>query len=242
MAYSRTVVTPKPSEGAKLTSDMVGIGMLFAATASTEPNIEDTLIAASVEAMERDELRILAVLTTWLDIHHPRVNADRLFRALEGSPSPRVRAFWGAVGTWLGKDRRLARLATLYDGPRIDLMRTGSEFQVRRRGEDARFRGTRLRVPAGVVRDRRADVLSPTELAGRHRAYRQRIRMGPSYRADLWAILERDPRLPAAELARRSYGSFASAWKVKQDWALLHPKSADPGASAGGGTLRDGAL
>lgn len=223
MPYSRTVRTRELPEGTRLTSDMVGIGMLFAASASTEPNIEDTLIAASTEGMEHDDLRVLAVLTTWLEIHHPRVLADRLVRALREHPSERVRCYWAAVGKWLGKDRRLARLEALYAGPRIDILGSGGDFQVRRRGEDPRFRESTLRVPAGTLRDRRADVLSPVELAKRHTAYRFRVLIGPSYRADMWAALDQDPDLSAAGLARRTYGSFATAWKVKRDWALLHP-------------------
>jgi len=45
--------------------------------------------------------------------------------------------------------------------------------------------------------------------------------MGPSYRADMWAELDQDPSLSAAKLARRAYGSFATAWHVKQDWEVL---------------------
>ncbi|MGH9649103.1 MAG: hypothetical protein ACRD3I_01405 [Terriglobales bacterium] len=45
--------------------------------------------------------------------------------------------------------------------------------------------------------------------------------LGPSYRADMWAELEADPGVSAAELARRAYGSFGTAWKVKQDWGVL---------------------
>lgn len=225
MPFSRAVETSALPEGSRLTSDMVGIGMRFAANAGVEPNIEDTIIAASVEGMERDDLRVLAVLTTWVGIHHPRVNADRLLRALSSQPSPRVRAFWAAIGGWLEKDRRLARLATLHEGPRIDLLRAGTAFQVRRRGEDPRFSDTGLRVPAGVLRDRPSDVLPPADLALRHGTYRLRILMGPSYRADMWAVLEREPDATAAELARRTYGSFATAWGVKRDWALLHPKA-----------------
>lgn len=224
MAYSRPVESASLQEGTRLTSDMVGIGMLFAAPASREPNVEDTLIAASVEGMERDDRRVLAVLTTWIGIHHPRINADRLARALAVHPSDRVRAYWAAVASWLENDRRLARLRSLHEGPRVGLLRSGSAFQVRRRGEDPRFRGTPLRVPAGLLRDRAADVLSPEELARRHTTYRLRILIGPSYRADMWAVLERAPETSTADLARRTYGSFATAWKVKQDWALLHPK------------------
>jgi hypothetical protein len=197
--------------------------MLFAVKASREPNIEDTLIAASSAGLERDDLRVLAVLTTWIEIHHPRINADRLVRALQVHPSARVRCYWAAVGAWLEKDRRLSRLGRLYKGRRIDLLRSGMDFQVRRRGEDHRFRQTCLRVPAGTLRNRASDVLSPAELAKRHRTYRFRIMIGPTYRADMWAALDRNPRSSAAELARSTYGSFATAWKARQDWALLHP-------------------
>ncbi len=210
--------------------------MLFAAPASRDPNIEDTLIAASVDAMERDDLRVASVLTTWLGIHHPRLNADRLVRALTDHPSKRVLAYWSAMGRWLQKDARLARLEGLYGGPPVELLRSGTAFHVRRRGEDPRFHRSKLRVPAGVLRDRTADVMSPRELAARHGTYRLRIVIGASYRADMWAELERDPELSAAELARRAYGSFATAWKVRQDWALLHPE-----APAGGGRRSRGA-
>jgi hypothetical protein len=37
----------------------------------------------------------------------------------------------------------------------------------------------------------------------------------------MWAELEREPSLSAAELARRTYGSFATAWQVKLAWNLL---------------------
>jgi hypothetical protein len=130
-------------------------------------------------------------------------------------------AFWAALGHWLRKDRRLARLTKVYQGPRLDLLRTGTVFQIRRHGEDPRFAGGPLRVPAGVLRDRPADVLSPVELAKRHRTYRQRIVIGPTYRADMWAALDRQPSLSRAALARIAYGSFATASQVKHDWALL---------------------
>jgi hypothetical protein len=48
-----------------------------------------------------------------------------------------------------------------------------------------------------------------------------RILIGPTYRADMWSALDDDSQLSAAELARRTYGSFATAWHVKQDHALF---------------------
>jgi len=38
----------------------------------------------------------------------------------------------------------------------------------------------------------------------------------------MWAQLENDPTLSPADLARRTYGSFATAWQVKRDWQLLN--------------------
>jgi hypothetical protein len=125
------------------------------------------------------------------------------------------------MALWLWNDRRFARLRLPPRTPRVDLLSTGTDFQVKRRGEDPRFASSPLRVPSGTLRDRAADVLSPAELAKRHKTYRQRVLMGPSYRADMWAALLAEPTLSAAELARRAYGSFATAWQVKRDFAVL---------------------
>ena len=89
-----------------------------------------------------------------------------------------------------------------------------------RHGEDPRFARSKLRVPAKVLRDRPADVLQPAELARTHAAYRWRLVIGPSYRADMWAALERKPDLSAAAVARATYGSFASAWQARRDFAV----------------------
>jgi hypothetical protein len=117
-------------------------------------------------------------------------------------------------------------------GPRIDALATGTDFQVKRHGEDPRFAGSALRVPGNLLRDRSTDVLPPADLARRHRAYRCRLLMGPSYRADMWAELEADPTLSATALARSTYGSFATAWHVRNDFTLLVGSGPARGASS----------
>ena len=221
MAFSRATSpepTPAPDE---LTARMVGIGMNFAAKAQADADIESTLVHASVLGMDEGDLRVLAVLTTWLGVHHTHVNADRLVRLVGANPSERVRAYWSAVATWLGKDRRLARLVVAYAGPPVELLPTGTEFQVKRRGEDERFTGSRLRVPKGTLRDRQEDVLSPEVLVRRHAGYRNRVLMGPSFRADVWTALEHAPDLSIADVARKASCSFATAWQAAQDYRLL---------------------
>src|SRR5438445_7737916 len=101
--------------------------------------------------MESLDLRVLAVLVTWFGVHAPSVNADRLTRLVASQKSERVRALWSALARWQSKDRRFARLAKIYSGTRIDLLPTGTDFQVKRHGEDPRFERRPIRVPANVL-------------------------------------------------------------------------------------------
>lgn len=220
MAHRRAIAPAQAPSGEALTADLVGIGLLVGGEGSRDPNVEDALLFASVEGLERGDLRVLAVLVTWFGVHAAHVNADRLTRLVALQGSKRVRAFWSALARWKAADRRFARLARACRGPQLDLLSTGTDFQVARHGEDERFVGSKLRVPANVLRDRPADVLQPAELARTHAAYRWRLVIGPTYRADLWAELERQPGLAAAALARATYASFASAWQVRRDFAV----------------------
>jgi hypothetical protein len=230
MVFSRPLAPAEAPDRDALTAAMVGIGMELAAPAAADPNIEDTLLFASAEAMDGSDLRILALLVSWFGVHHAWVNADRLTKLVATRGSARARALWAALAHWQAKDRRYARLAGCRHGPRLDLLALGAEFQIRRHGEDARFAGSGLRVPANLLRDRPGDIASPEMLARRHRTYRWRIMMGPSFRADCWAALEADPGLSTAALARHAYASFATAWQVKRDFAIvrrhLHPGAA----------------
>ncbi|MBV1860310.1 MAG: hypothetical protein KUG77_17990, partial [Nannocystaceae bacterium] len=175
MAFSRaTALSARPDE-ATLTRDMVGIGMNFAAKANPSAPIEETLVHASAVGADDHDLRVLSVLTTWVGVHHAYINADRLVRCVSEHGSDRLRAYWAAVGQWLSKDRRFARLAKLHDARRVDLLPVGTNFQIARRGEDERFADSALRVPTGTLRDRDADVLSPEVLVNRHAGYRSRV-------------------------------------------------------------------
>jgi hypothetical protein len=234
MPFSRALAPARTPDEEALTRQLVGIGMAFAAPAEADANIENSLLFASVAGLDHGDLRILAVLTTWLGVHAPRVLADRLVQIVAQHPSARVQAYWAAIASWLAKDRRFARLAgTRRGAPRVDLLPAGTEFQVRRHGEDPRFSGSPLRVPANGLRDRPADVFEPAELARVHRAYRWRLVIGPTYRADMWAALESDPGLSAADLARRTYGSFPTAWHVRRDFATWRAAGGRGGAAAG---------
>ena len=220
MGFKRSVAEPRPSSGV-LTARMVGIGMNFAGAAEADADIEATLVHASSLGMDDGDLRVLSVLVTWLGVHHAHVNADRLVRLVAAHGSGRVRAFWSAIAVWLAADRRLARL--VFKNAPIDLLPVGTDFQLKRKGEDERFAGSMLRVPRGTLRDREDDVLPPEVLAKRHAGYRNRIVIGPTWRADVWTALEKAPHLSVSEAARRASCSFATAWQASQDFKVLYP-------------------
>lgn len=221
MAYKRPALASASPAGDDLAARMVGIGMAFAGDGDPTADLEQTLVDASRAGMDEGDLRVLSVLTTWLGVHHARVNADLLVRTVASLGSPRTRAYWAAIASWLARDRRFARLVVGHEGEPIDLLPTGTAFQITRRGEDPRFAGSALRVPLGTLRDRAADVLPPETLARRHPGYRNRVLMGPTFRADVWTALERAPELSVADVARRASCSFATAWQVTQDFRVL---------------------
>jgi len=149
MAFSRPPLLGQRPDAKTLTADMVGIGMNFAAVPNPDAKIEETLVHASALGMDDHDLRVLAVLTTWLGVHHDYVNADRLVRRVSEHPSQRVRAYWSAIATWFAKDRRFARLRKLHDGTAVELLPVGTDFQIARRGGDeGEPRGSVLRTSA----------------------------------------------------------------------------------------------
>lgn len=216
MALKRRFAPRAALVGDALSAAMAGAGMNMTAAPSPDPNLEDTVYFASEEGLVRDDLRTLSLLTTWLAVHGERLDAARLGWLARTHPSPRVRAYWAAVGAW-PTSRRLERLARADDGPCLTLLAVDTDFHVRRHGEDPRFAPSALVVPANVLRDRPSDVLTPAELAARHRPYRYRVLVGPGPRADLLAALEANPSLSTATLARRAYSSFSLASAVKRD-------------------------
>ncbi|MGZ3696373.1 MAG: hypothetical protein ACXVBL_18995, partial [Bdellovibrionota bacterium] len=160
-------------------------------------------------------------LVDWLSIHVDRVNVDRLTKLVSELPHKPVRAFWAGIAHWQRTDPRMKKLLKAHRGPRVDLIPDGGDFLIQRNGEDERFAGSPLRIAAKSLRQRDADILGPAELAKRHAAYRYRMMIGPTYRADMWAVIELGERNPAA-LARATYGSWPTAFYTLRDWTALH--------------------
>ncbi len=221
MGFKRSSALDIYPHGSHLTKMLLGIGFKMGGVAEKNPNIEDTLIAASIEGMAGD-FRILGLLTDWFSIHYERVNVDRLVRAIKKEKNPRVKAYFSAVGNFLKKDSRFKKLVKVYRGEIIHLqLGPNPHFLVRRNGEDERFIDSKLLVANGVLRKGLDDILSPSELAKNHSDYYFRVLVGPSYRADMVSALKQNQSMTASELAKTTYGSFATAWGVMKDMSIL---------------------
>lgn len=206
----------------ELTRNLVAIGFLFAEHPSQEePNIEHTLVAASIEGLAGD-YRALSLLVDWIPIHFDQVNVDLLVKIVKALPDKKIKAFWSSIGKWQGKDPRLKRLARIYRGPRLPILDEKLiRFPLQRDGEDTRFLGTNLIVPGRMLRHRPKDIADCASVARNHLGYRYRLIIGPTYRADMWAALERHSTLTPSDLARKCYGSFSTAWNVRKDWEVI---------------------
>jgi hypothetical protein len=183
-------------------------------------DIEQTL-ASMVHHSARGHERALEDVIAWVLAHQARVIVPRLaeFAALA---SPVARAFFAALGTWLGTtDVRWRALTTLHRGAALPLYEPAdNDRMIAARGEDPRFVNTALRVPAGAITATPNAIDDPVTLAARHANYRQRVIIGPTVRADLWAELDRDPDCSAATLARRMSCAYETARSTRLDWLV----------------------
>lgn len=221
MSFKRIECLTEYPQGDELTPKLIGIGFKLGGVAELNPNIEDCLIAAATEGLSGD-FRILSLLTDWFFIHHKFVNIDRLIRALKKSKDSRLKCYFSSIGTWLQKDSGYKKLSKIYRGDALLLGLTADyKFLIKRNGEDARFIGTKLVVANQTLRSRLDDILSSKELALKHNDYFYRVLIGPSYRADMVSHYLKNPTLTASQLAKNTYGSFATAWEVMKDVNIL---------------------
>ena len=232
---------PEPLTGDALDHSLRAVGLRLGGgqdSINPPPALEHVIVSAAAAALPRD-YRLLSVVTTWLGVHAARVHVGELARLLpcaeQSCADPvRFRAYWAGIAHWLRKDNRWSKVARMYPGPPVYLSRLDravAKAAIEHKGEDPRFAGSRLRVPVGMLRDRPADVASPEAMAANHPWYRERLRQGPTYRADCWAELERDPTMTAAVLAHRVGCTYPVAHRTMRDHRVMRAAAAAQSAA-----------
>ena len=220
--------------GKSLDSDLRAIGFnLSGRKKPTDPNIESVIISASIEAVNNKDNRIGGLLVDWITIHYLRINVDKLTKfifSLSDIEYKFVKIFWCANAQRLfAKDQRFKRLSESYKGRRVNFadrfikkgQRKSTKMLIEIKGEDERFKRTCIRVPKGYFSERPHQIFPVSVIAKNHLIYRYRVMMGPSYRADLWALLDNDPSISAYALGKKAHCSYRAAYMVKKDYELL---------------------
>ena len=225
--------------GSSLDRDLQSIGFnLSGKQKSADPNIESSIICASIEAVNHKDNRIGGLLVNWLTIHYLRINADRLTKfifSLSDMEYKFVKIFWCANAQRLfAKDQRFKRLSGLYTKPRINFAdrfsktKKATNMLIKMKGEDERFKKTCIRVPKGYFSDRPQQIFPVPVVAKNHLTYRHRLMMGASYRADLWALLTKYPHLSAYALGKKADCSYRTAYIAKRDYSILKKTGCSP--------------
>jgi len=226
--------------GKSLDSDLRAIGFnLRGKKKSVNPNIEASIISASIEAVNNKDSRIGGLLVDWITSHYLRINVDRLTKfifSLSDLDYKFVKIFWCAnAQRFFAKDQRFKRLSELYNGRRVNFadrflkkgQKKSTKMLIEIKGEDERFKRTCIRIPKGYFSERPHQIFPVSIIAKNHLPYRYRVMMGSSYRADLWALLESDSNMSAYALGKKAYCSYRSAYIAKKDYEILKRTSSE---------------
>lgn len=228
MTFKRNILPDDYLTGNELTSALIGIGFrLFGKPPVENPNIENTIVAASIEGLKGD-WRVQSLLVDWLAIHADKLLADRLTQlilTLDNKKFKKVKIFWGAFAQMKSQDSRFKKLLALVPARRLDILEEQTSFLIQKNGEDERFSKTCLRVPNKLLRHRPEDIMTPKELAAFHTDYHFRVLIGPTHRADMFAYFNRVKKSSTYALAKHCYGSYRTAMAVKKDYAILETPS-----------------
>jgi len=220
--------------GQELDNDLYALGFNLSSNhPSIDPPVEETLVAASIDAVVNDNSRIAGLLVDWISIHSERIHVERLYKILSGLADesfPFVKVFWAGNAKRLeASDWRFKKIVSLHSGKRLDyidrLSKPGvprmTDSYVKMNGEDDRFKGTCLRVPVNAFSHRPHQIAPAQEIAHVHMGFRYRIMMGVNYRADIWALLRRNPSLSGYRLSKIARCSAPAATKIRNDYLLV---------------------
>lgn len=194
-----------------------------AARASRHPDadIERTLIDALAELPS--DRRLASLLFTWVKVHGAHVIVEKL-RKLAGS----ARMLPGSPTIWLSALAAFAiengdrKWSALLVKPPMPLFLYPVEFTrsaIALKGAIPWLESAGFLLPAGSLRIREDDVLSPAELIRRNRQYRNRYLYGASWRADIITAIEEGHSRPAA-IVRRVGCSYEPAHRIFNEYML----------------------
>ena len=211
-----------------LNADLIAIGFRLATIekvgrASTDLDLERTLVNCAIEIVEQNDARLFAVALSWLNVHARYVHLDKFLKYIQSLPLDNSSKFVLKAFVVYGAELNLPNWKKA-----ISKLRCDGHFAFRgRRAEDfdtskfnesyESFREVGFFINKNSVRIRPSDCLPPSLLAKKNKQYKNRVLFGANWRADLFTLY--DSGVPTAYAAAKILGcSKETARKIFNDW------------------------
>ncbi len=191
------------------------------ASEDLEVDIERTLLNAIAEIPA--DRRLVSLLFTWVKVHGAYVIVEKL-RKLAGPArhDPESSTIWLSALAAFARENGVNKWNKLVVRPSKPVLLYPAEITesaIALKGAIPWLEAIGFRVPAGSLRIREADVLTPVQLVRQNRQYRNRYLYGPSWRADIITAIEQGCSRPAA-IVRRVGCSYEPAHRVAKEYAI----------------------
>ena len=223
MAFSRIFKSEDFYKEEELTQSLSGLGFLLSSKTIKNANIEHGLMSLLDEVFLNKstiDLRLLALMVNWLEIHITQVNANRFVKLLVDHNNKDILNFISSVFEFIG-DIRFNKFVQRYRHKKRTSLIKNSSFLIKKNGEDERFSKTNLIVHSKALPNRPELILSPKELSSKHIYYKYRVLLGPTYRSDVIANLSINPNLKVSDLARLHFTNYQTSYKAKKDFEVF---------------------
>jgi hypothetical protein len=96
---------------------------MFDGSREESPDLEETIMRATMCGMEDDDYRVLSLATQWLETHALILDLERIGGFLSANGHPRTRAFWCAIGQMFAHHPRFTPLTHFHTGGRMNLIK-----------------------------------------------------------------------------------------------------------------------
>jgi len=217
----------KLTKSQSLNFDLIRIG--FKLQFSKEPevstyfvDIEKTLVRAILEIVEKDDGRLLSLVTSWLVVHHRQVNIGKLAKYVNGITNNQPAAIvMKALVNYIAQKKYPAWRKSVHkiqaEGSFAFFNREVSSFDTSARSTTVEeFRVCGFYTTITSLRIRESDIETPEELAKLNHQYANRLLVGSNWRSDIVTLKQQGYESPyaiAKELGL-SYSSVHEAYRA----------------------------
>lgn len=179
-------------------------------------DIEDTLHEGTIVCA--NEARLFLVLCSWVKVHGRHVIIEKLMKLQRQKKS-----IWLIALSHFAVSEGMANWARLIEkikGEHALVPLKIAKQAVAHKGAEEIFNKTGFIISKGSLRVRESDVAEPTQLLARNLQYKNRLKYGANWRADIVSAIEKGIENPN-RISKITGCSYPSAHRVFKDFKLL---------------------